>query len=92
MLYLLFDFFQFKSQFQIQSKHDHGVKSHRCSQCDYASSECNICSSMLHEEYTVKIKSFEVKSHKCNQCEYIADKSSNLIWAMSILNKEKPFE
>ena len=47
---------------------------------------------MLHEEYTVKIKSFEVKSHKCNQCEYIADKSSNLTWAMSIHSKEKPFE
>ena len=54
--------------------------------------KCNICPSMLHEEYTVKRKSFEVKSHKCNQCEYISDKSSNLIWAMSIHSKEKPFE
>ena len=54
--------------------------------------KCNICPSMLHEEYTVKRKSFEVKSHKCNQCEYISDKSSNLTWAMSIHSKEKPFE
>ena len=50
------------------------------------------CSSMLHEEYTVKRKSFEVKSHKCNQCEYISHKSNNSTWAMSIHSKEKPFE
>ena len=54
--------------------------------------KCNICSSMLHEEYTLKRKSFEMKSQKCNQCEYIADKSSNLTWAMSIHIKEKSFE
>ena len=39
--------FKFKSQFQIQSKHDHGVKSHKCSECDYASSQADVVSHVI---------------------------------------------
>ena len=136
MLYLFFTFhnsnLSLKSKVNMRKQH-HGVKSHKCSECDYASSQadvvrshviaqsgeksqkcnkcekntlkvhmkihpgendvkCNICPSMLHEEYTVKRKSFEVKSHKCNQCEYISDKSSNLTWHMSQQSTEEPFK
>ena len=77
MLYLFFDFFKLKSQFQIQSKHDHGVKSHKCSECDYASSQADVVRSHV-------IAQSGEKSQKCNKCDYLVSHANTLKVHMKI--------
>ena len=68
---------KFKSQFQIQSKHDHGVKSHKCSECDYASSQADVVRSHV-------IAHSGEKSQKCNKCEYLVSHANTLKVHMKI--------
>ena len=51
----------------------HGIKSHKCNQCDYASSHAGHLAIRAH----LKMRSGE-KSNKCNQCDYISFEASNL--------------
>mgnify|MGYP007015457403 CR=1 FL=1 len=61
MLYLFFDFFKLKSQFQIQSKHEEATSWSEVSvmhECDYASSQADVVRSHV-------ITQSGEKSQKC---------------------------
>ena len=50
---------------------DHAIKSHKCNQCDYASSHAG------HFRAHLKMHSGE-KSNRCNQCDFASSYSNAL--------------
>ena len=66
-------------------KQHHGVKSHKCSECDYASSQADVVRSHV-------IAQSGEKSQKCNKCEYLVSHANTLKVHMKIHPGEKDFE
>ena len=61
---------------------DNVIKSHKCNQCDYASSRADV----LRKH--IKIHS-EEKSNKCNQCEFACSDPSSLRRHLKTHDEEK---
>ena len=64
-------------------KQHHGVKSHKCSKCDYAFSQADVVRSHAQSGE---------KSQKCNKCEYLVSNANTLKVHMKIHPGEKDFE